>query len=70
MIGWIGNVFIVIGLYKIADKWRHAFLFSIAGESCWMVNSYFRADWALFSICAVFNVMALRSFVKWGRSGS
>ena len=67
MWGWIGNAFIVIGLWKIADKWRSAFLFSIIGESCWMVNAFMKQDWALFSICAVFNVMALRSYVKWGR---
>lgn len=68
IVSWIGNLLIVCGLYKIADKWRHAFLFSIAGETCWMIASYSRGDWALLSICAVFNVMALRSWVKWGRA--
>lgn len=69
-ISWIGNAFIVAGLYKIADKWRHAFLFSIVGESCWMLASFLRGDWALFSICAVFNIMALRSWIKWGAAAS
>jgi hypothetical protein len=64
---WVGNAFIVTGLYKIADKWRHAFLFSIAGETCWMLASYARSDWALLSICGVFNIMALRSWIKWGQ---
>ena len=67
MWGWVGNALIIVGLYKIADKWRQAFLFSIAGEACWMVNAYQRSDWALFSICAIFNVMAFRSYIKWGR---
>ena len=66
MISWIGNVFIVIGLWKIADKWRPAFLFSIAGETLWMVSAFLAANWALFAICGVFNVMALRSYIKWG----
>lgn len=67
MIKWVGNVLIVVGLWKIGDKWRHAFLFSIAGETCWMLASALSGDWALFSICAVFNIMAVRSWLKWGK---
>lgn len=67
LFGWIGNVFIVTGLWKIGNKTRNAFIFSIIGESCWIANSYIRGDWALLSICCVFNVMAIRSFIRWGK---
>lgn len=68
MIQWLGNVLIVIGLWKIGDRWRHAFLFSIAGEMAYIWASYRAENWALFSICIVFCGMAARSWVKWGQN--
>jgi len=67
MIAWLGNILIVIGLWKVGDKWRHAFLFSIAGEICYIVRSILAADWALASICIVFCLMAFINWIKWGR---
>ena len=68
MLGWIGNVFIVVGLWRIGNKVRSAFLFSIVGESCWTANAYLHGDWALVSICTIFNLMAVRSYIKWGQA--
>jgi hypothetical protein len=66
MLAWIGNLLIVVGLYKIGDKWRHAFLFSIAGELLYIARSVAAKDWALAFICVVFCAMAFRNWVKWG----
>ena len=68
MLGWIGNIFIVVGLWGVGNKNRNAFLFSIAGESAWIANAYLRSDWALTSICIVFLLMAVRGYIKWGQS--
>ena len=72
VLGWIGNFFIVIGLWKIGDKWRHAFLFSIFGELAWITKSLTieKPDYALATICAVFCVMAFRNWVKWGKDAA
>jgi hypothetical protein len=67
MLAWIGNLLIVIGLYKIGDKWRHAFLFSIAGEVLYIARSLAGRDYALAFICVVFCAMALRNWIKWGQ---
>ena len=67
MLGWIGNLFIVVGLWGVGNKNRNAFLSSIAGESLWIANSYLRKDWALTSICVVFFLMAVRGYIKWGK---
>jgi hypothetical protein len=66
MLAWIGNLLIVVGLYKIGDKWRHAFLFSIAGEILYIARSVAVKDWALAFICVVFCAMAFRNWIKWG----
>lgn len=67
MLGWIGNVFIVAGLWGAGNRYRPAFLASVVGESFWIANAYSRSDWALGSICVVFLAMALRAYVKWGQ---
>lgn len=68
MLGWIGNLFIVAGLWGIGSKRRGAFLFSVVGESAYIARSYIAADWALFAVCWVFLLMAVRGFILWGRS--
>lgn len=64
-LGWIGNVLIVIGLWKVGDKWRHAFLFSIAGEVLWTIKATMTGQYDLAIICAVFCVLASRNWWKW-----
>jgi len=68
--GWIGNAFIVGGLWGIGNKWRRAFLLSVVGESCWLVASWQRAQWDLFVICIVFAALAARSYAKWGQEAA
>ena len=72
LLGWIGNFLIVIGLWKIGDKWRHAFLFSIAGESAWIAKSLLagQPDYALATIRSVFCIMAFMNWRKWGNDAS
>lgn len=65
---WVGDAFIATGLYGIGNQKRGAFLFSIAGESCWMWWSYTTQNWALLAICTLFNVLTVRSYLKWGQT--
>lgn len=67
-VAWLGNLCIVIGLWKIGDKWRHAFLFSIVGECCYIARSVAVKDWPLAFICVVFCAMAFVNWVKWGKA--
>lgn len=67
-VNWLGNILIILGLWRIGSKDRRAFLFSIAGETCWIVSSVATGNWALAFICTVFNVMAIRNFIKWGKT--
>lgn len=65
MLGWVGNIFIVTGLWLIGNKARKAFYFSIVGESCWIINALIRHDLALATICIVFLLAAIRGLIKW-----
>ena len=66
MLAWVGNAFIVAGLWGIGNKQREAFLFSIVGESIYIIYAAQSNLWALFAICWVFLAMAVRGYVKWG----
>lgn len=37
LISWIGNIFIVTGLWFIGAKKRWAWYFSMAGEALWII---------------------------------
>ena len=66
IISWVGNLFIIIGLWKIGNKTRTAFLYSIGGETLWTIYALGAGNYALAFICCVFNGMALRNYFKWG----
>ncbi len=63
---WFANALILIGMWSLGHKWRHAFLFSVAGESIWSSVAWTRGDIELASICLVFCVVTLRNWWKWG----
>ncbi len=66
--GWLGNIFIVIGIWLVGDKKRSAFIFSIIGESVWTVYALQRGMYDLAAICGVFAALAIRNWFKWGSS--
>lgn len=68
IISWVGNVLICLGLWHIGNKKRWAFLFSIAGETAWIIYATQIHLWSLTFICCVFWSLAIRSWVKWGKS--
>lgn len=66
MLGWIGNAFIVAGLWGVGNKRRGAFILTGIGEVIWVVRAILQPDYALAAICIVFAVLAVRSYVRWG----
>ena len=66
LLGWIGNVFLIWGIWEIGNKRRFAHLLTIIGEVAWIVKSLALQQYDLAVICAVFAVLAGRCWVKWG----
>jgi hypothetical protein len=67
MIGWIGNIFVIAGLYGVGDKRRGALLFSIIGEICYIIHTAMVGDWAIFAAAWIFLFMVVRAYIKWGQ---
>jgi hypothetical protein len=65
--GWLGNIFIIIGLWLAGDKNKSAFIFSIIGESVWVVYSLLNKMYDLAFVCAVFAIVAVRNWYKWNK---
>ncbi len=63
---WLANLLIIVGIWQLGNKRRHAFLFSIAGELIWTATAFMAHNYDLASICAVFCVLAFRNWWKWG----
>ena len=64
---WIGDAAIIAGAWGIGNRRRGAFAFTVAGEIVWIVDAVRRQDWALACLCALFVILAMRSWVLWGR---
>lgn len=65
MLSWIGNVFIVAGLWYQGGKHWWAFIFSLIGEAFWIEYAVQQHLWSLAFICCVFGGLALRNLILW-----
>lgn len=63
---WIGNIFIIVGLWGIGNKSRNAFLFSAIGEVIYIIYAVLSGLYGLGFICMVFATIAIRNYQKWG----
>lgn len=64
-LGWVGTILLGVGLYLIGYKWRHAFLFSIAGEALWLVKSLALGQYDLAVCTIMFLALALKNWFQW-----
>jgi hypothetical protein len=65
ILSWVGNVFICLGLWYMGAKKWWAFLFSIVGETAWVVYSVEMKLWSLAFITVVFAGLAVRNLNLW-----
>jgi len=70
LIPWIGNLVIIVGLWKIGDKDRRAFLWTMAGETLYGIHTFLTGDWAIFCAVLIFFSIAARNYWKWNRADS
>lgn len=70
ILGWLGSVAIFAGLYGVTKKRKGAFLFSVAGESAWLVKASYIHAWDLLAMTTVFLALALYGYYAWGKSES
>jgi hypothetical protein len=68
LLGWIGNVFLVWGIWEIGNRHRFAHLLTCVGEAAWIAKSITVGAYDLACICAVFFVLALRCWIRWGEA--
>lgn len=66
LLGWVGNIALVWGIWEIGNRRRIAHLITCVGEACWIVKSLWTGQYDLAVICAVFFVLAARCWFKWG----
>lgn len=65
--GWVGNVFLILGLVLAGRKWKHAYAWTVAGEVLWLIESAKLVRWDMIVLCAVFAVIAAWNWWQWVR---
>ena len=67
LLGWVGDVLLVWGIWEIGNRRRIAHLWTVGGEVCWIIKSLVLGQFDLAIICVVFAGLAFRCWVKWGQ---
>ena len=67
IVGWIANVFLIVGLVLIGRKWKHAFVLTVVGEVLWTIESIRIGRPDMIFLCVVFAGLAGLNWWKWNR---
>ena len=68
-LGWIGNIFLIWGIWEIGNRRRFAHILTVVGEVAWIGKCLLSTPkmWDLAIICTIFLVLAARCWIKWGK---
>lgn len=70
MTGWLGNIFILLGIILLAYKKRPGFICGIIGNGFWCLKGVATEQYDLVSIEILIVVLQAFSWWKWGRAKS
>lgn len=62
---WIGNVLILVSIWRLGNKHRDAWWWSVAGNVFWTVFGITEGIWSIVFIDSVMIVIAVRNWSKW-----
>lgn len=65
ILSWVANIFLIIGMWKIGDRKRYAFIFTMIGEATWLVCAIVNGWWSMAFICVIFASAAFINYTKW-----
>lgn len=66
-IGWIGNVFIILGIMLVAYRMRSGFLYGCLGNGLWLCKGIMTCQWDLVTIEVLIVILQAFSWLKWGQ---
>ena len=70
MTGWIGNAFILLGIFAVAHRKRYGFILGITGNSLWCLRGAVTHQWDLIVIEVIIVILQAYSWWKWGHVGT
>jgi len=65
LIGWIGNLFFIIGAYLIATKSFYGFICNGLGNLCYLLQGYFLKMSSLLIISLILLTLNIYGILKW-----
>lgn len=67
IIGWIGNIFILIGLVLVSYRRRSGFVHGCVGNSLWIVKASLTDQYDLLTIEIIIVIIQIFAWYNWGR---
>lgn len=65
-VDWAAMAFTFLAIYLLGNKSRMGFAVMMCGNACWMVVGLLTASIALVIANAVFLLMNVRGWIRWG----
>lgn len=67
-IGWLGNLFVLLGSWRLGYRQRLALVLLMCGDVCWMIEAHGKEMYDLLTIEVCLFCFGIRNYIKWGRS--
>lgn len=65
LIGWIANIFFVIGVLLIAKKKIHGFWVNCIGNLGYAIQGYLLDTWSLFWLSLLLIIINIYGIIEW-----
>jgi hypothetical protein len=68
-VGWVGDIFRIIGFYLLGNRHRSGFMVSLAGYIIWAIYAYQLGMYDLVVLSVISAIIALLNWCKWRPAG-
>ncbi len=67
ILGWAGNIFILLGLLLVSYQRRSGFIHGFIGNTLWGIKGYLTYQYDLLTIEIIIVIIQIFAWHNWGR---
>jgi hypothetical protein len=65
MLGWVGNIFFISGVYALGRKWVYGFHANTIGNLLYLIQAILMKNWSLFWLSYGLMVLNMIGIQNW-----
>jgi len=65
MLAWMGNALILLSIWRLGNKHRDAWIWSILGNIFWTAFGVSEGIWSIVFLDGIMTAIAIRNWRKW-----